>query len=247
MPGNYSVEAHIVRDTRLKIQRGAVLNRFISISKFVKICLYALPLIYAMNGNALTLCVGSCPPDIPPPSSPLVGIDMPLPVLPMQPGFLQLIPTQNATGWQYGFVAPNSLYSVVSVTMPVFSDSLISGIAVPTDWSFSTGATDVFGLGTGAGYMSWVYNGVAEPSAYTSFSFQSEFGPSLAPFLFVQLSGTVVNDSGLFIPLSPLALAAGLQPYISPIISPVPEPETWILMSMGLLFGYLAKGRRRLA
>jgi hypothetical protein len=134
-----------------------------------------------------------------------------------------------------------------SWTMPIFSDSLLSGISGPTGWSLSTGTTDIFGLGGGAGFMTWSYTGVVDPNSFALFSFQSAFGPATAPFQYIDLNGNTVNASGVLVPLSPLALAAGLQPYISPIISPVPEPETWALLCAGLIFIYLAKRRRMFA
>jgi hypothetical protein len=159
------------------------------------------------------------------------------------PGQLELLvlnPTPSAAGWQYGFSA---FLAHDSVTIPIFSDSLLSGISGPAGWSFSMGTTDIFGLGSGAGYMTWSFTGVADPNSYTLFSFQSAYGSATAPFQYVDLKGNTVLSSGVLVPLSPLAVAAGLQPYIS-YISPVPEPETGLLLSMGMIFTYFAKRRR---
>jgi hypothetical protein len=252
-----------------KLRRTAMIG-FVSIRQVVKQFLYAIPFFCALNVHAGTICTGTCSPDLLTGGAPsvggavlgdtvlvggtLVGIPtgvvtpiggitegtlLPLPPV-VQTGLFQLIPTQSAIGWQYKFSAPLGVYTNPSVTIPVFSDSLLTGISGPAGWSFSTGTTDIFGLGNGAGFMTWSYTGIADPNSYTWFSFQSAYGPATAPFLYADLNGHTINSSGVLVPLSPLAISAGLQPYVSP----VPEPETWMLMSMGLIFGYFAKRRR---
>lgn len=200
---------------------------FFSIGRVAKVCLFTCLLVCAMSGNAGTLCYGTCPPSIVTPpivnlSAPNVSVNAGSLI-----GLLQLIPTQSVTGWQYLFSTANP---VTSVTLPYFSDSLISTTPAPTDWSFSTGATDVFGLGNGAGYMKWSYIGAAVQTLSPIFSFQSFYAPANATYQFVLLgSTTVISASGL-VPLSPLAITAGLQPFVSPI----PEPSEWLLMICGL-------------
>jgi hypothetical protein len=150
-----------------------------------------------------------------------------------------MTPTLGASGWQYGF----SAFSTVSVTIPYFSDSFLSGITEPTDWSLSIGTTDVFGLGNGAGFMTWSFTGITAPTSPTTlspmFSFQSLYAPGVSPTQYVLTDGTIVNLSGFgLVPLSPQALAAGLQPYN---IAAVPEPEIWELFIIGLIFFYFSK------
>ena len=220
------------------------MNRFFSLGTACKYFLSSLLIIYSINGHAGTICTGTCPPDIVPPitsnlqvpySSGLTITQLPaLPTIFIQP------PTQSATGWQYGFGTAN----LASMTIPFFSDSLISGITVLNGWSISTGATDVFGLGNGAGYMRFS-SSAATTTAYTLLSFLSSFGPASSTYQFAQLDGTIFNMPG-FIPLSPMALTAGLRPYIT-FATPTPEAETWVLMFIGLVFVYFAKRRRRLA
>lgn len=241
------------------------MSGFISIRQVVKQFLYAIPFVCAMNVHAGSLCIGACPPDS---GGILTVIDTPIvvgtpPVLTphvanpptvadsvlilppvVQTGLFQLIPTQSAAGWQYRYSPPLGVYTSPFITIPVFSDSLLSGISGPDGWSFTSGTTDIFGLGNGAGFMTWSYTGVVDPNSYTFFSFQSAYGPATAPFQYVDWNGYTVNASGVLVPLSPLALSAGLQPYIPPNISPVPEPGTWVLMVVGLIFIYFAKRRR---
>ncbi len=220
------------------------MNPFFNISAVCKLCLAALALTLSMNVNAGTLCVGTCPPDIlplgggtiqnlTPPNFPSVSPGALL-------GVLQLTPTQSATGWQYAF---SSSGTITSVMLPFFSDSLLSGISTPAGWTFSTGTTDTFGLGNGAGYMSWTYTGAGTPSVSPVLSFQSSFGPANATYRFFLTSGATVDIAGL-VPLSPLARSSGLQPFN---ISPVPEPATWAMMFLGMAFLYLAKRRQELA
>jgi hypothetical protein len=175
---------------------------FFSISRIVKVGLFACSLVCAMNGNAVTMCYGACPPSIV--TTPIVSLNLNAPNVSVNTGsligLLQLIPTQSVAGWQYLFSTANP---VTSVTLPYFSDSLISTTPAPIDWSFSTSATDVFGLGNGAGYMKWSYIGAAAQTLSPIFSFQSFYAPANATYQFVLPgSTTVISASGL-VPLSP--------------------------------------------
>lgn len=210
-------------------------NTFPKAGKVLGGLLLALSMAWAMNSYAGTICLTACPPEITP-ASQLVPSGGSIPPL-GEVGLLQLIPTQGTAGWQYAFSTSDL---VSSVTLPLFSDSQLSAITATTGWSLGTGSTDLFGLGGGVGYMNWSHVGTGPASTFPSFSFLSSYGPALSTYQFVLSDGTTVSSAG-FVPASPLALAAGLQPYTAA----VPEPRTGALMMAGLGAILIAARRRR--
>ncbi|MEC5218762.1 hypothetical protein RCH09_003736 [Actimicrobium sp. GrIS 1.19] len=141
---------------------------------------------------------------------------------------MTLIPTQSDAGWHYQFNV--STPQVTSVTIPYFLDAQFSAISGPADWSLSINTTDIFGLGNGAGYLQWRFQGLSEPTLNSIFSSTFPSGPADATYRVGLSDGTSVDVWGL-IPLSPLTLAAGLQPFVSA----VPEPQASAMMLVGLL------------
>jgi hypothetical protein len=220
-----------------------------------KLFLFALLVTYGLSSHAGTLCSGACPPDVPPPGEIISPPILTIPLPKLSPSLLQLIPDQggptsadlqNPLGFayavkQYGFAVFTSA-PMVRITIPYFSDSLLSVASVPTDWSLSFGTADVFSLGHGAGYMAWTFTGTAAPTGTPWLSFGSAYGPASSTYRVDNMDGTITDIAGGFIALSPSATEAGLQPAT---VAAVPEPETFAMLMAGLsVIGATARRRK---
>lgn len=139
----------------------------------------------------------------------------------------------------------NSVLAISQFSVPFFDDSSIANITSPTGWSYAVSAEDTFGLGAGAGTLTWssqdAAHAIAIDSALEGFQYSSVYAPGKGPFQAVLLNGgSMIGDPA--VPLSPHAIDAGLQP-----ISPVPEPESapMLLAGLGMVGAARARAARR--
>jgi hypothetical protein len=207
----------------------------------------------ALNAHAGAICVGSCTVFDPPPpaetgivpSLPPVVIDPPSlvvidppppveitigPILPpvIRATLFQFIPQLTLEGWRYAF-SPTEIPSAFS--LPYFGDLQISAVTSPSGWNFETGSEDIFALGHGAGYMRWIYDGsTTVDNQALLFGFTSAFQPSLSTYRITLTDLSNLDISG-YVPLSPMASAAGL--IAEPLA--VPEPSVFASMLLGLV------------
>lgn len=127
-------------------------------------------------------------------------------------------------------------------SVPFFDDAGIADIVSPTGWSYSITNIDTFSLGQGAGTLTWsaasTGDYIATGASLNGFSYDTAFAPGKGPFQAVIGSGTsIIGDPA--VPLSPKAIAAGIQGATPP--SQVPEPQSMLLILAGL--GLLAANR----
>lgn len=159
----------------------------------------------------------------------------------------------GAGSWTYGYSVLNSSYcafgncsgtvlgepvdallAIGKFSVPYFDDGSISNIVSPTGWSYAVSTTDTFELGAGAGTLTWSSSDpahvIAIGGALGGFSYNSIYAPGKGPFEAVLRNGaSVIGDPA--VPLSPHAVAAGLLPIGT--VSPVPEPQSWMLLLAG--------------
>lgn len=183
------------------------------------------------TAQAGSLCVSDCTTNpVPPPTD----IGSPGGFVPFSASLLSGAFETNS-GMVYAYnVFDYSTNPVNSLTLPYFADEQISSINTPANWSFEIGNTDIFGLGQGAGYMRWFYTGALQSYAGSpNFSFQSPLSPGLSPYNFTQLDGSVFNGVNTEIPLSALAMAAGLV--APPTSVPVPAALPQFLGGLALM------------
>jgi hypothetical protein len=165
------------------------------------------------------------PPTISLPPDPIL-IDGPPIVIgsPILPGLIQLVPYQTSAGWNYVF-SPGS----TSIAMPYFSDAQITAVMTPADWTFEVGTTDLFGLGVNAGFMRWTYVGQPGSGSFGMLGFTSNWRPGLSTYRLTMSDQSSYDNFG-DIPLSPLAIGAG----ISADVGAVPEPTMNAMMIIGV-------------
>jgi hypothetical protein len=169
------------------------------------------------------------------------------------------------TVWHYNYVLENASYCMGSCSdtiggqpigtawlgmrefsVPFFDDAGITNIAAPTGWAYAISATDTFGLGFGAGTLTWsamsAGDQLATGAARGGFAYDTLFAPGKGPFQAVLRDGaSMIGDPA--VPLSPKAIAAGIQGGVAP--TGVPEPQSLLLVLAGV--GLLAASRARRA
>ncbi len=116
--------------------------------------------------------------------------------------------------------------------VPYFSDAGINHISAPTGWSWEVVSTDMFHLGSGASALVWTAAAddarIAMNATLGGFGYDANYGPGKGPFSATNgLGDTMLGDPA--IPLSPDAAAAGILP-----TSPVPEPESYLMVLAGI-------------
>ena len=159
-----------------------------------------------------------------PPDPVLIGSPGIFPISPILPGLIQLVPYQTAAGWNYVF-SPGS----TSIVMPYFSDDQITTVMTPADWTFEVGTTDLFGLGVNAGFMRWSYVGQPGSGSFGMLGFTSNWRPGLSTYRLTMSDQSSYDNFG-DVPLSPLAIGAG----ISADVGAVPEPTMNAMMIIGV-------------
>ena len=161
------------------------------------------------------------------------GITNVAPQIVLQPGVLSGA-GKMGEAWNYFLYV--SYPHIDSLTLPHFADQQISAVSNPNGWVFEIGNSDVFGLGQGAGFMRWTYDGVTVDALNVMISYRSPWGAGLGPVRFTQsgLSTNLDSSSGYFQPGSPLALAAGITSFSTP----VPLPSALIPFA-GVIFSWM--------
>lgn len=181
-----------------------------------------LAFAFSTNVNAFTLCIRDyC--NVTPTrySPPLLEPSLQVPV--DLRWFLELVPFQNADGWNYSFHIGGS--DIASISVPYFDGWEASSVNVPDGWTYQVVPASV----------SLFANDVAlwerQSGAPTSFisvgaSFTSDFGPARSTVEIRDAVGDVF-DGALFIPLTPSAISAGL--------TAVPIPASIWLFGIALI------------
>jgi hypothetical protein len=164
----------------------------------------------------------------------------------------QVIVTDNDTYdsvnkvWNYNYsvnnVNPDGIglarLAIKEFIIPFFPDANISSITSPTDWTATIINTDEFSLGNNAEIIDWVTssNFIATQSTLSGFGYTSTYAPGKGPFETLnQINSLFLGDPA--VPLSPNAIAAGIQP--------IPEPETYAIIVAGLgVLGVVARRRK---
>ena len=126
--------------------------------------------------------------------------------------------------------------------LPYFADAGISGIRVPTGWTYSIqSANNVFGLAK-AGAIEFVATPSVGYYGSDQFSYTANYASGIeGPYLMdlTSAAGAPYQISGdPLIPASPDALAA--------LSSPVPEPSTTAVIAIALIVLAMAVRKRRL-
>jgi hypothetical protein len=163
--------------------------------------------------------------------------------------------------WRYSYVVANTgtcfgdcanTFLAKSITaywlsdrefaLPYFSDAGIDAASItnPAGWTHEISTTNPFNL-LNAGALTWRASGdsdgIALGASLSGFGYLAGFSAGKGPFSVTNGSSSrFVGDPA--IPLSPMAVAAG--------IAPVPEPESYALMAVGLFCIGLARYRRTL-
>lgn len=131
--------------------------------------------------------------------------------------------------------------NLVEFALPYFSDAGITAITAPTGWSFAVVDSDLFDNINKA--IVWTSDtkqkGIAVGSFLSGFSYRANYSAGKGPFVTLDGWGSsVVGDPA--VPLSPLAIQAGIQP-----MTPVDEPTSFAMLLAGLgLMGGIAARRR---
>lgn len=151
-----------------------------------------------------------------------------------QPSPIVLVPFQDSTGWNYGFIA---LPNTKTVVMPYFTDGSIFSVGMPDGWTYTV---DKQGAADSKTTVIW-------QSISTSltnlgyFSFKSSYSPAEASYQFTFEDGSTRNYQ-LFIPLSPLAKSSGYTSFSSL----VPEPSSIYMSALGVVVCIVATRRRQI-
>lgn len=174
------------------------------------------------NASASMLCIsGYCvTPSVPPPEvfGPIQG-----PILSVEPWVLQLMPFQNAKGWNYSFSIGGP--DIISISVPYFDGWVVSSVSTPDGWTYQVVPGSSSPLSNAAAL--WEREGEMPASYYSvGASFTSAFIPTLSTVEIRNAVGSVFEKQ-LFIPLTPSAMSAGY--------TAVPIPASIWLFSTALI------------
>mgnify|MGYP001160582355 CR=1 FL=1 len=174
--------------------------------------------------------------------------------------------TQSGLRWDYGYSVTNTstclgncgdtiqgvpvtdLMRLVSFVVPYFDDYMLGSITAPAGWSYTLNPADLFGFGAQAHALEWSANTLADGidmgNTLSGFGFSADYSAGYGPFQGGLGMGTPFFGDPA-IPASPMAQAAGIQPFQST----VPEPTSIALILLGGLacVSVMSRKARRLA
>jgi hypothetical protein len=164
----------------------------------------ALAVALTANASASTICIsGYCnTPPVPPVEGvgPIQG-----PILSVEPGVLELVPFQNANGWNYFFSV--SGVDIVSVSAPYFDGWGANNVNTPEGWTYQVVPASSSPLSNDVALWER-QSGIPDSYYSVGASFTSAFSPTL---ITVEIRNEVgsVFERQLLIPLTPSAISAG--------------------------------------